>query len=128
MTVPRKRTIKDLRDERQAQRKAAWERSAAVRAENKMVRLMIKNKQIDGYDLIAGRLDLPDTDVVRQLEAIVTRWRIDKTIRAVPGMGAVRTQEVLTIFSASPRQRLGALSMERRLELARLVRAAVEIV
>lgn len=126
--MPRKRTIKDLRDERQAQRKAAWERSAAVRAENKMVRLMIKNKQIDGYDLIAGRLDLPDTDVVRQLEAIVTRWRIDKTIRAVPGMGAVRTQEVLTIFSASPRQRLGALSMERRLELARLVRAAVEIV
>lgn len=126
--MPRKRTMDDVRDERQAQRQAAWERSAQVRAENKLVRAMIKRKQIDGYDLIAGRLDLPDTDVVKQLEAIVTRWRIDKAIRAVPGMGAVRTQEVISIFSASPRQRLGALSMERRLELSKLVRAAVEII
>jgi hypothetical protein len=123
-----KRTMADVREERQAQREAAWKRSAQVRAENKVVRLMLKNKQLDGYDLIAGRLDLPEPDVVKELEAIVSRWRIDKVVRAVPGMGASRTQEVLSIFSASPRQRLGALSMERRLELSKLVKAAVEIV
>lgn len=123
-----KRTLADVERERQLQRQRAWKRSAEVRAENKLVRLMIKDELIDGYDLIASRLEMPDPKVAEQLETIVSRWRVDKLVRAVPGMGPSRTQEVLAIFAVSPRQRVGALSMERRLELSKLVRAAVEIV
>lgn len=120
-------TIEDVAALRQRQREKAWARSKEVRSENKVIRLMVKNRQLDPYQLIAGSLELDDPKVAKQIEAIIARWRVDKVCRAVPGMGPARTQAVLAIFEASPRQRLGALSMERRLELSNLVKAAIEI-
>lgn len=112
-----------LRD-RAAQRKQALEQSKLVRAQLKLVRELIIKRKLDPFDVIRGTIK--DAELASEVEAIVVRWRLMPLLRSVPGIGPVRAQEVLTVFRASPRVRLGALSWERRAALADLVKLAAE--
>jgi hypothetical protein len=123
-----KRTLSDVERERQLQRERATARSREVRRENKVIRQLIIGKKLDGFNVIAGRAGELSPEDAAGVEKIVSRWPIDRVLRACPGMGKVRTHEVIAIFRAPPTQRLGSLSMERRLELAKLMQAVTRIV
>jgi hypothetical protein len=83
---------------------------------------------VDIYALIAGTIaDVePDQALAEKMEALVSRWTLDKTLRSVPGVGPSKRHDVLSVFRASPRIRLGNLTFARRQELSNLARAATD--
>lgn len=112
-----------LRD-RAVQRRQALEESKRVRAELKLVRRLIKERKLDPFDAISGNVQ--PAELAKEVETIVVRWRLMPMLRSIPGIGPARAQEVLAVFRASPRARLGTFSWERRKQLAELAKLAAE--
>lgn len=112
-----------LRD-RAVQRQQALDESIRVRKELKLVRALIIERKLDPFAAIGGTIK--DVALAGEVEKIVVRWRLMPLLRSIPGIGPARAQEVLTVFRASPRVRLGTLSWERRKQLAELAKLAAE--
>lgn len=123
-TTPR--SIDTVIAARKAQRARALELANQRRIENSKVRRAIKDGTVPVFDMIAARLPdvMDDKQLADRLVQLTDRWTLEYAVRSVPGIGSVKTQEVMYAFRASPRARLGGLSFARRLELAQLVELA----
>ena len=115
---------------RQAQRDRALAIANERRREQAALKVAIKQRKIDVYALIEGTLGDQvggDDDAVRladRLEEVVRRWSLAKVLRAAPGIGPTKAQDILTAMNASPSAKLGSLTFERRKELSTLVRVS----
>jgi hypothetical protein len=95
------------------------------RKQDALVKRLFTNGKLDALAAIAGKLD--DPEVAAEVEAVISRWPLDKVLRAVPKIGPARAYEILTVFRAPPSVRLRALSYERRSQLAHLAAEAREL-
>jgi hypothetical protein len=118
----------DLAAARRQQRLEALEVSKRNRRENKLLKDAMRAKRVDPFALLAGTIGdvMDDQRLAARLEEVVTRWPIERALRAVPSVGPTRAAQIIAAFRASPKVRVGQLSMTRRDELARLVRAATD--
>lgn len=113
----------ELQDARHAQRQAAWERSAEVRRQSSALRRLMAERKVNALDAIAGTL--PDADVAQEVERIIARKPVPWLVKSVPGIGAARQLEVLSLFGVSATTKVGQLSMAQRAELRDLCRAVL---
>jgi hypothetical protein len=122
----RERDLEAFAEMRAAQRERALAMANETRQRGKKVREALRQRRLDPFALIAGTTTdvVGDPELANAVEETVANWTLEKVLGNTPGVGPVRRHEILSVFRASPRMRLGALTYARRAELAKLVRAA----
>lgn len=107
-----------------ARRKAGLEKGRKIREANAVVRRLLKEGRIDPQRAIAGTLD-PVDPVQAAAQRTINRWKLPRVIRAVPGIGPAKEQEIMHTMQVSPNTKLSDLRVQRRDELARYVGIAL---
>lgn len=102
------------------QRRAALEKAWARKRQRSALRKRLKAGELDAWALIRGE--------VAEYEEDIKTYTLQQLLQIIPHIGPARVHEVLATFKASPMLRVRALSDERRVELARIARSAVEYV
>jgi hypothetical protein len=115
-------TPEQLREQHNERRLEALQKGREVRARDKEIRRMFKERRVSAIDALAGRL--PASDLHTVIAESVASWKVETAIRAVPGIGPTIAHDVMGALPVSPRTRLGTLSFERRAALADLCEAA----
>ena len=97
-------TIPDRTDDQRAE---ALRRAMAVRRERAALRAELKDGRVRAVDVIAGSPDNPAYAVLQ------VSW----LLKALPGLGPVRADRIMTDIGISPTRRLQGLGERQRTEL-----------
>lgn len=112
--------MEDVRAAREKQRRAALDKGNEIRRERAVLKQKLKAGEVDPWALLRGES--------AEHEPAIESWTLQQILACIPGIGPARIHEILMVFKASPLLKVAGLSDERRVELARIARSAVDIV
>lgn len=105
-----------IAEPQRARRVANLDKANAQRKVIKQLRVDIRDERVDDVALVKGDL--------AEYEPIVTKWPVERLLKACYDIGPVRAFQIMSVARVSPSKRVGDLSWERRMLLARLVEEA----
>lgn len=112
------RDLNTYAEDRQRQREEAAKRSAQVRKQRKAICEKMKKGEIDALALVRGEL--------APLEPFLKRWKLEFTLKAIPGIGPVGRIRILEAWGKSPNRRLGDMSVEEREQISSMIEYTLE--